>query len=515
LHMQRDHAVIIGGGIGGLCAAIDLAARGLGVTLLEKEARIGGKMREIEIGGQRLDAGPTVFTMRHVFDDLFAAAGARLEDEITLHPCETLARHAWSETERLDLFADPARSEAAIGEFAGKREALRYRAFLQRVKGIHDSLDHTFLRASRPNPLSMISRAGLAGLPGLFALKPLSTLWRELGRSFSDPRLRQLYARYATYCGSSPFEAAATLMIVAHVEQMGVYQVKGGMYRLAEALARLGERLGVVIQTNTLVTSIETKGGAVCGLRLADGTRLQANAVICNADANAVASGLFGIKAAGAVRPTPAGKRSLSAMVSTMTAKTQGFPLHHHTVFFSRDYRREFDDIFRDGTLPGEPTVYICAQDRGKLAHPERGLAAAERLLFIVNAPANGDRHDHSPEEIARCEARTMAQLQRCGLTVVPSESVMTTPAAFNRLFPATGGALYGRASHGPVASFLRPDARTALPGLYLAGGSVHPGPGVPMAALSGRLAARSLLSDLASTRKWRRGATFGGILTQ
>jgi 1-hydroxycarotenoid 3,4-desaturase len=214
-----------------------------------------------------------------------------------------------------------------------------------------------------------------------------------------------------------------------------------------------------------------------------------------------------------------------------MTARTSGFPLHHHSVFFSRDYRREFDEIFGQGRLPGEPTVYICAQDRGDegelegvkpsplpLSQKGEGFSArdgSERLLFIVNAPANGDRHDYSSEEIAQCEARTMAVLERCGLTVTPAETVVTSPTEFHRLFPATGGALYGRASHGPIASFLRPDARTAIPGLYVAGGSAHPGPGAPMAALSGRLAARSLLSDLASTRKSRQGATFGGILTQ
>jgi 1-hydroxycarotenoid 3,4-desaturase len=506
--MERDPVVIIGGGIGGLTAAIDLAAEGHSVTILEKEKRIGGKMREIPVGGLMLDGGPTVFTMRHVFDELFAKAGTRLEDEITIEKAQTLARHAWSRTDRLDLFADPEQSAIAIRDFSSAGEADRYLQFLARIRAIYSTLDASFLRASRPNPLSMVSRAGLSGVPSLFALKPFSTLWRELQGCFKDPRLQQLYGRYATYCGSSPFEAAATLMIVAHVEQMGVYLVKGGMARLAEALERVAIRLGVIIRCEATVASIESTSNGVTGVYMASGERVGASAIIANCDANAVASGLFGQAASKAARPTRRSARSLSAMVTTMVAKTADFDLHHHTVFFSQDYRREFTDIFERQQLPGEPTVYICAQDRDAHGHTA---TERERLLFIVNAPANGDTHGYTPKEIAQCGERTMAQLQRCGLSLTIEEQVTTTPTEFHRLFPATGGALYGRASHGAMASFLRPDCRTSIKGLYLAGGSVHPGPGVPMAALSGRLAARSLISDRILTRRFVKGAISGG----
>ncbi len=510
----KEQVVIIGAGVGGLSAAIELAARGLPVTILEKEAGIGGKLREIAIGEHRLDGGPTVFTMRHVFDELFAAAGTSLEAEVSLERASTLARHFWSKDERLDLHADHSESAEAIRAFSGPDEAGRYLRFVDRIKDIHSTLDRTFLRASRPNPLSMVTRVGLSGIPSLFRLKPFSTLWRELGASFTDPRLRQLYGRYATYCGSSPFEAAATLMIVAHVEQAGVYLVKGGMARLAEAMQRIALRLGVTIRSGAKVIGIEASGGSVKGVRLAGGERIPAAAIICNADASALASGLFGLDVAHAARRTPPLKRSLSAMVTTMVAETKGFPLHHHTVFFSRDYKREFDEIFGSRKLPSEPTVYICAQDRGDTVGIRPG--AQERLLTIVNAPADGDAHIYSAEEIEACDARMMAQLQRCGLTVSvrPQERRIMAPSDWNALFPATGGALYGRATHGPVASFLRPDARTAISGLYLAGGSAHPGPGVPMAALSGSLAARSLLSDRALMRRFVPAATFGGIST-
>jgi 1-hydroxycarotenoid 3,4-desaturase len=193
-----------------------------------------------------------------------------------------------------------------------------------------------------------------------------------------------------------------------------------------------------------------------------------------------------------------------------MVAETQGFPLLHHNVFFSNDYAAEFEDIFKRARIPEAPTVYVCAQDRGDgTAQPDK-----DRLFLLVNAPATGDRAQFSSEDIASCETRMLGLLQRCGLTVKPLTSRVTTPADFHRLFPATGGALYGRASHGWMASFQRPGSATKIPGLYLAGGSTHPGAGVPMAALSGRLAARRLVSDRASTRRFHRAAICGGTST-
>jgi 1-hydroxycarotenoid 3,4-desaturase len=192
-----------------------------------------------------------------------------------------------------------------------------------------------------------------------------------------------------------------------------------------------------------------------------------------------------------------------------MLARTRGFPLARHTVFFSDDYAGEFDDIFVHSRLPRNPTVYVCAQDRDDGgAGPSEG---PERLLCLVNAPPRGDA-SFEPAEIRACETHMLDVLSRSGLKIDPLATVTTTPADFHKMFPATGGALYGRASHGWMASFRRPGARSRLPGLYLAGGSVHPGPGVPMAALSGRMAAASLLADFASTRPSRATAMRGGM---
>jgi 1-hydroxycarotenoid 3,4-desaturase len=304
-------------------------------------------------------------------------------------------------------------------------------------------------------------------------------------------------------------------MLIAHVERDGVWLVDGGMHRLAVALAELAAARGATLRYGAHVADILIQGGRASGVRLADGEQLAADAVVVNADVAAVAGGLFGVAASRGVAPVPPAGRSLSAMTWAMLAHTDGFPLVRHNVFFSDNYGAEFDDLFTRASLPADPTVYVCAQDRDDGAAPDP--AAPHRLLCLVNAPPVGDARPLTATEIEQCETRMLSRLARCGLTVTgePAKTLLTTPADFHRLFPATGGALYGQAVHGSMASFRRPGARSRLPGLFLAGGSTHPGAGVPMAALSGRLAATGVLADLTSPSVSRRTAMRGGTSTR
>jgi len=510
--MARERVVIVGAGVGGLSAAVDLAARGLQVTVVERAGRAGGKLREAEVGGVRVDVGPTVLTMRWVFEALFEAAGTRLEEHLTLQPAEVLARHGWAQGDRFDLFADAERSTEAVGDFAGAAEARRFRAFRARARRVYRVLEGPFIRSPKPNLLGLTLAIGLHRPADQWSIMPYRSLWDELGRYFKDVRLRQLFGRYATYCGASPFRAPATLMLVAEVEQQGVWLVEGGMGRLPEALERVAADRGATFRYGDGVAEVLTAGGRAAGVALESGERLAADFVVVNADAEAVAAGLLGAGAARAASRPARRERSLSAVTFALTAETDA-PLHRHNVFFSADYSAEFRDL-EAGRPPERPTVYVCAQDRDGAGR--RSAEGPERLFAIVNAPAEGDRRPPAPEEIARCETRMFELIRRCGVDLrpTPGPTAVTTPADFERSFPGTGGALYGRAGHGWNGAFRRPGARTRIPGLYLAGGSVHPGPGVPMAALSGRLAAQALMADRASTRRWVPAATPGGMWT-
>jgi 1-hydroxycarotenoid 3,4-desaturase len=509
--MPAPRVAVIGAGIAGLTAALDLAVGGAHITVIEREAAPGGKLRSEHIADACIDAGPTVFTMRSVFDELFAHAGEDLETHLPLTRAEILARHAWSENERLDLFADRGRTIDAIGALAGPREAQRYAQFARDAQRIFRTLERPFMHAQRAGPFALIRRVGLGRLPDLVRIRPFDTLWRALSGYFRDPRLQQLFARYSTYCGSSPFQAPATLMLIAHAEQSGVWIVASGMHRIADAIAQLAQERGAEFRLSTEAVAVLTRAGRVSGVRLASGEFVPMDAVIMNADVAAVASGRFGPDIARAVPAPTYARRSLSAVTWALLAQTSGFPLLRHTVFFSPNYAAEFEQIFKYQQLPAWPTVYVCAQDRDASESAQR--VGAERLLCLVNAPPNGDSNVYDAAEIDQCARRTFTFLERCGLEIrrQPERTVVTTPQEFERRFPATGGGLYGQATHGWRASFNRPGARTRVPGLYLAGGSVHPGPGLPMAALSGRLAAASVLQDLPSSGRWRRWAMRGG----
>jgi 1-hydroxycarotenoid 3,4-desaturase len=507
---EQHRVVVVGAGIGGIVSALLLAARGLDVTLLEAADAPGGKMRPVHLGGEQaqdIDTGPTVFTMRWVFDELLAEAGTSLAALLPgLAPLEVLARHAWAaDGSQLDLYADRARSADAIAAWSSPAEARRYIAFCDEAARVYQQLEGPHIRSSRPSFLRMVSDLGPRGLATLAGLGPLATLAGALHRRFEDPRLRQLFGRYATYCGASPWAAPATLMLVAHVEQQGVWAVPGGMAALARALAGQAEARGARVRYGARVEAIEARGGRVSGVRVAGAETIEADSVVFNGDAAALGP-LLGQPA----RPLPPRGRSLSALTWACSAPTAGFALERHNVFFDADYASEFDDVLHRRRLPRRGTVYVCAQDRAAEAAARSG--APERLLMLVNAPADGDAHDFTDAETDACQTRALTLLRRCGLQLtLPAATLRRTPADFHRLFPGTGGALYGPATHGWMALFRRPSALTALPGLYLAGGSVHPGPGVPMAAMSGRLAAATLMARLDSTRRSARVLISGG----
>lgn len=492
--MSQSHTLIIGAGVGGLAAAVELAAAGHKVTVLERASEPGGKMRQLAVAGQGVDAGPTVFTMRWIFDGLFETAGTDLEANLRLQQADVLARHAWREGGRLDLFADIERSAQAIEAFADRENAQGYRAFCARSEDIYQTLREPFIASSRPGMLELVRRVGFSRLDAMWRTAPFSTLWSALGEHFTDPRLQQLFGRYATYVGSSPLQAPATLMLIAHVEQDGVWLVDGGMRAVAYALKNVAEGLGAQFRFDCPVAEILADRGRATGVRTEASETINADQLVFNGDVSALGSGLLGDVGRQAEKAVPPAKRALSAITFCIVGEVSGFPLHYHNVFFAEDYPEEFAAIFGRWEITRFPTVYLCAQDRAGGFIPD----GQERLLLLINAPADGDQLTRDPATLASYRDAALSLLRECGCEIQFSESqcVTTDPHAFTDRFPGSGGSLYGRVNHGSMASFARPGARSHLPGLYLAGGSVHPGAGVPMSAMSGRLAAAAVLAD-------------------
>ena len=427
-------------------------------------------MRELEVGGARIDAGPTVFTMRQVFDEIFASAGASFADRVSVRRAEVLARHAWSGQERLDLYADVDRSADAIGTLRGCGGSAAVSS-VQRTGARRVSDAGTTLH---PLPAGRPRRLG-----------PKRRLER-LGRTAQHPAIHlPLARRRAAVSGSATAAAVRTVCDVlrfvaisgaGHADADRACRARrcvAGRWRHASHRAGAGAARNAprcdafAIALRWPRSSSAAAARSACGSPQGNGsTRTPSCAMPMRPPSPA---GTSGRAASAAVPAASHSQRSLSAVAWTLLAESDGWPLLRHNVFFSDDYAAEFEDIFQRRRLPEAPTVYVCAQDRSDRedARP-RG---PERLLCLVNAPPTGDSHSFDSAEIAKCEERSFSLLRRCGIDVRPHPERMrvTTPADFARLFPGSGGALYGMASHGWTASFRRPrvsqpDSR-AVPG--------------------------------------------------
>jgi 1-hydroxycarotenoid 3,4-desaturase len=367
-----------------------------------------------------------------------------------------------------------------------------------------------------PTPSRAAVAAAAMTRPALWPwLRPGRSLASALAAAFRDPRLAQLFGRYATYVGGAPALSPAVLALIWRAEERGVWAVEGGMGRLAGAMAALAEDCGARLRYGTRAEHIIAREGAVAAVAIAGGEVLPARHVVFNGDPAALRAGLLGPDVLRAVPESATEPRSHSAWVWSFAARATGLHLALHNVFFGADPRREFPPI-AGGRMPEDPSLYICAQDRARGIVPD----GAERFEIIMNAPPS-DRLSGlaGHEEFQTCRDRTFGTLlTRFGLRFdpEPGPEALTRPRDFAALFPGSRGSIYGLSPHGTMAAFARPVAQTAVPGLWLAGGGAHPGAGVPMATLSGRHAAEAILTlaPRASTSPSGRTAMPGGTST-
>ena len=503
-----SHVVVNGAGIAGLTAALRLIGAGCRVTVLDRHASPGGKMRTVPSAAGPIDAGPTVLTLRGVFDTLFEQVGERIDDHIDLIPLHTLARHFWPDGSQLDLFADEAQSRDAVAAFAGPKAADQFDAFCRRTRRLFDAFDAPMMQEATPSALRLTSH--VLKQPALIpAMAPLSSLRRMLRGAFEDPRLAQLFGRYSTYVGGAPHKSPAILSLIWQAEAHGVWTPRGGMQALAQAIADLAAAKGADFQYGAHVDRLSVQAGRIDAVHLTGGARIACDHVVHAGDPRALAVGGLGPAVKKVAPQTETLPRSYSARVHSFAATPHGLNLAYHNVLFDRDPMAEFEAL-EHGEIPRDQTLYICALDRAEGAPPP-----LERFEIISNAPATAEVDQ--PKDLDQWHHRTMQKMQaQFGLMFhpMPSRQTVTTPQQFGAMFPHSLGALYGQSPHGLMSSFQRPTAQTEIPGLYLAGGGTHPGAGVPMAARSGLHAAEAILSAQTSTSTSAQTAMRGGMST-
>ena len=492
LARPRADVLVVGAGMGGLAAAIELAAAGLDVALLEAGERVGGKMGVAQVDGVEFDTGPSVLTLPDVLDDLLRRAGSPLADELALHAPAPSFRYLFPDGAALDVYPDAPRTLESVAATLGAGAADELRGFLAYARRIWQASAPHFVYGAAPS-LGALAGAGLGTLAALRHLDAWRSMRAAIRRQVRSPQLRMLLERYATYNGSDPRRAPATLNCIAHVElELGGYGVRGGVYEVARALGRAAERLGTRLHFGARVERLLLQDGRVRGVQTADGQVWTAPAVVANADAAQVFERLLPPEARQRSRAEP----SMSGWVGVLRAR-RGAPRIAHTVLFPADYTREFADVFDRGRPPAEPTVYLCAQEA---AHARRGWAEHEPLFVMANAPAEPERGATPAAAWAALRETVLRRLRDAALVDADDALVFErTPAELAAQFPGSRGGIYGAASNSPWSAFRRPPNRApGVAGLYLASGSAHPGGGVPLCLLSGRAAARALLADLA-----------------
>ena len=508
--------VVIGGGVGSMATAIRLAARGHRVQLFERRHELGGKLTERRRDGFVFGLGPSLLTLPELFGALAAEAGRKLGELVTLTEVDPVCRYHFPDGSVLDARSDPGAMAAEVERFSpGQGQA--WQRYFEWGERCWAASERAFL--SGPLDLPGLARRQ-ASLADLFASAPGRTLAGLARRFFTDPRLIQYACRYATYSGSDPYQAPAAVGCIPYLEHArGAWYVDGGLARLRDALARLLAELGVVVHTGAAVSRILTAGGQPAagpdmgrlgpgrpgggrGARgraggvLVAGERVPADIVVCGVNSarlyrDLCPSGTMRRRIA-RIGPSSSGFLVLAAL----RGRTAG--LAHHNVIFSADYRAEFTDIFGRHQPPADPTIYLgCpAADDPASAPPGQ-----ESLTLLANVPAG------SPGNWGRSAAGyrelLLGKLDAAGLgvrdRVLFTETL--TPADFESRYDGWLGSIYGTSHNGRLAPFRRPGNRGPLAGLYLVGGSVHPGGGLPLVVIGSRIVADLVTEDLATGR--------------
>lgn len=482
-------AVIIGAGVGGLACGARLAAAGYDVTVLEKASRIGGKLGVHVEEGFRFDTGPSLLAWPELLRELLDTTHSDGHDEdFELVPIDPIARYFYPDGVRLDAHADRDRMRLSFDEALGLGTGAAWNNLMLRAERMWSVIEEQVL--SKPT-------SGITGLVGqsvrvtdLRTIAPHRSL-RSIGQQYlHHPHQRQFLERYATYTGSDPRRAPAVLATIPWLEQTyGSWYVPGGLHRIAEILQRRIEAHGGAVHTAAPVDTVATRDNKVVGVTLTDGTRIPAEVVVSNTEARTLYGQLLEHPNAARWRDqVERAEPSLSGFVLLLGLRGTTPDMAHHTVMFNTDYDSEFDAIFGAGPEPvPDPTIYVSAPRDPSIA-PD----GCEAWFVLVNAARQGPVDWDAGDRSARYAEHIIDLMAKRGLDIRQRIRVhrWLSPADLQRRTGAIGGAIYGSSSNGRRAAFLRPANGAPVEGLYLVGGSAHPGGGLPLVLKSAEIVA-------------------------
>ena len=502
--MGQQNVVVIGGGLGGLSAACTLAARGHRVTLLERNSWLGGKAALLEQDGFRFDMGPTILTLPSVLRRIFSEAGQPLNDYLNLVELDPQWRCFFNDGEQLDLVASTDQMQQNLHNFTGGTEAVSrgYQRFMQISRRLHDVSDRFFFWksvGSIRDTFDASTTFSPSVLADVLSLRMGRTVAGLVRKCVPDERVAQMIDHFTQYVGSAPDASPAVLCGIAHMQTSeGVWYPLGGTRAVPEALVRLGRELGVQFMTDAPVIRIHQHGDQVARVELADGQRIECDAVVSNSDSVRTHTELVGGRAEARFLRRRNYEPACSGVVLYLGLKRRYEQLLHHNFVFSADPHEEFDWIYRRGEPAPDPTCYVCAP---AVTEPAVAVPGGEALYVLVHTPYLRPHHDWQQMLPAYRQVILDKLKTAAGLTDIESQIISEshlTPADIDQRYHVLNGAIYGLASHGRFTGGFKPANRSPdIRGLYLAGGAAHPGPGMPMVLMSGWIAAATLDQDV------------------
>lgn len=486
--MAKKRIAIIGAGLGGLSAAVRLANSGFEVDVFEQNDDAGGKAGSLVFDGFRFDTGPSLLTMPNVLKELFSECGENLSDYINLKKLDIICKYFYTDGTIINAYSDLNQFGKEIEKSTHDKQK-NLKNYLSYCKTIYDLTAELFLYNSPQKASTYFSKKAFTALFQIKSIDPFRTVHQANSFFFRDKKMVQLFDRYATYNGSNPYAAPATLNIIPHVEySLGSYIPQDGIFSISKSLKQLAENKGVNIYFNSKVEKIEVKNKSVKGVVV--GGKLQPyDVVISNSDIINTYKTLVDVDSSKIINKLGRHDLSTSALVFYWGLKGKHEKLEIHNILFSEDYKMEFDDLFTNRVIHNDPTIYIYISSKYK---PTDAPKDCENWFVMINTPPNINQN--WDEEVKRFRKIIIEKIKKV-LSVdiegnIIAEQILTPVDLENR----TGsyrGSIYGISSNDRFAAFLRhPNFSKVISGLYFCGGSVHPGGGIPLVILSGKIAA-------------------------
>lgn len=481
---SSSKVIIIGAGIAGISAAIRLALKGKIVTVYEAGPQPGGKLSQIISGDFRFDAGPSLFTMPGYVDELFILAGKKPKNYFRYRQLDTVCKYFFEDGTQINAYSD--RNKFA-SEISKKTQDTRESVlnFLKKSEEIYEITNPVFLQRSLHKWKSYFTKTTISSLLRFPRIDAFRTMNQANSAWFKDTKTIRLFNRYATYNGSDPYQAPATLNVIPHFEQhFGAYFPEGGMYAIVRSLTALAEDCGVQFQYNSYVDEIVLNGNEAIGIRI-DGETRSARIIVSNMDVWYTYKKL--LKGISAPETILGQERSSSALIFYWGINRSFPELDLHNIFFTEDYEDEFREIWTNKSVSADPTIYLNISSKIQASDAPSG---NENWFTMINVPANSGQDWDKLIEVAR--RNILLKLSRILKTdlseCIVCEEILD-PRKIDSQTYSYQGSLYGSSSNNQFAAFLRHANFSAkIKNLYFAGGSVHPGGGIPLALLSAKI---------------------------